>query len=148
MEEKGWLTKVSARQSFTAGHSQESMVLPLVGGCNWKRWSNQKGAAGRDIGPVAQSPRAVRQCSTLCKARKHKRRHATAQSIRTFRDFAVEDWSPVVLPTLKYATQKHYNYMLNVHLIPAFGARQLRDIRRGAAGFLSRKLASGCPGKP
>jgi len=34
--------------------------------------------------------------------------------------------------------------MLNVHLIPAFGARQLREItREEMQGFLNRKLASG-----
>jgi hypothetical protein len=50
----------------------------------------------------------------------------------------------VVLPTLKYATQKHYRYMLDVHLIPAFGKRQIRDItREELQGFLSRKLGGG-----
>jgi hypothetical protein len=66
------------------------------------------------------------------------------QAMRTFAVFVNEDWSPVVLPTLKYATQKHYQYMLNAHLIPAFGNRQLRDINREELqGFLSRKLAEG-----
>lgn len=51
---------------------------------------------------------------------------ARPQSVRTFGDFVKDDWMPVALPTLKYATQKHYWYMLDVHLIPAFGKRQLR----------------------
>lgn len=69
---------------------------------------------------------------------------ARAQSIRTFGDFVNEDWSAVILPTLKYATQKHYQYMLNVHLIPAFGNRQLRALtREELQGFLSRKLEGG-----
>jgi hypothetical protein len=55
---------------------------------------------------------------------------ARAQSIRTFGGFVKEDWSPVILPTLKYATQKHYRYMLDVHLIPAFGGKQLRALTR------------------
>ncbi|MGA3093200.1 MAG: hypothetical protein ABSD75_31780 [Terriglobales bacterium] len=55
-----------------------------------------------------------------------------------------EDWSPVVLPTLKYATPKHYRYVLDVHLIPAFGKRQIRDItREELQGFLRRKLGGG-----
>jgi hypothetical protein len=37
---------------------------------------------------------------------------------------------PVVLPTLKYATQKHYRYILDVHLVPVFGKTGLSDIRR------------------
>jgi len=69
---------------------------------------------------------------------------ARPQSVRTFRDFVKDDWSPVVLPTLKYATQKHYRYMLDVHLNPAFGQRQLRELtREELQGFLSRKLSNG-----
>jgi integrase len=69
---------------------------------------------------------------------------ARPQSIRTFGTFVKEDWTPVVLPTLKYATQKHYRYMLDVHLIPAFGERQLRELtREELQSFLSRKLNSG-----
>jgi integrase len=50
---------------------------------------------------------------------------------------------PVVLPTLKYATQKHYRYMLDVHLVPAFGKTQLRDLtREDLQSFLGRKLNS------
>ncbi len=32
---------------------------------------------------------------------------ARPQAVRTFGDFDKADWTPVVLPTLKYATQKH-----------------------------------------
>ena len=67
-----------------------------------------------------------------------------AQSIRTFGDFVKDDWMPVVLPTLKYATQKHYRYMLGVHLIPGFGKRRLRELtREELQSFLSRKLSAG-----
>ena len=69
---------------------------------------------------------------------------ARPQSVRTFGDFVKDDWTPVVLPTLKYATQKHYRYMLDVHLNPAFGQRQLRELtREELQGFLSRKLSNG-----
>jgi integrase len=51
---------------------------------------------------------------------------------------------PVILPTFKYATQKHYRYMLDVHLIPAFGKTQLRELtREELQKFLSRELSSG-----
>jgi len=46
---------------------------------------------------------------------------ARPQSTRTFSTFVNDNWIPVILPTLKYATQKHYHYMLDVHLIPTFG---------------------------
>jgi integrase-like protein len=69
---------------------------------------------------------------------------ARPQSVRTFGSFVKDDWTPVVLPTLKYATQKHYRYMLDVHLIPSFGQRQLRELtREELQSFLSRKLKGG-----
>jgi len=100
---------------------------------------------GETIGPVAQFPsrRAAMQAVSTRLAGINEGT-PRAHSVRVFREFAVEDWSPVVLPTLKYATQKHYTYMLNVHLIPALGARQLREItREELQGFINRKLASG-----
>jgi integrase len=70
--------------------------------------------------------------------------NARPQSIRTFGEFVKNDWMPVILPTFKYATQKHYRYMLDVHLIPAFGKTQLRELtREDLQKFLSRKLSSG-----
>jgi integrase len=69
---------------------------------------------------------------------------ARPTSVRTFSSFVKDDWIPVVLPTLKYATQKHYRYMLDVHLIPSFGQRQLRELtREELQSFLSRKLKDG-----
>jgi integrase len=66
------------------------------------------------------------------------------QAMRTLKDFVRKDWEPVVLPTLKYATQRHYKYVLNVHLIPAFGERRLSDISREAIqAFLTAKLRDG-----
>jgi len=69
---------------------------------------------------------------------------ARPQSVRKFGDFVKDEWTPVVLPTLKYATQKHYRYMLDVHLNPVFGQRQLRELtREELQSFLSRKLSKG-----
>ena len=66
------------------------------------------------------------------------------QAMRTLNDFVHLDWEPVVLPTLKYATQRHYKYMLGVHVIPAFGERRLPDISREAIQtFLAAKLRNG-----
>ena len=65
-------------------------------------------------------------------------------SSRTFLDYAETLWLPEVLPTLKYSTSKYYQYMLRVHLYPAFANVQLRLITRdGVQGFLSAKLRSG-----
>ena len=63
------------------------------------------------------------------------------QPTRTLKDFVQKDWEPVVLPTLKYATQKHYKYILKAHLIPAFGEFRLPDLSREAIqNFLLTKL--------
>src|SRR6266851_3673063 len=97
------------------------------------------------IGTVAEYPTRRQAMQVLSqKLRALNRGDARPQSTRTFANFVKDDWMPVILPTLKYATQKHYRYMLDVHLIPAFGKSQLRNLtREDLQGFLSRKLNSG-----
>jgi integrase len=63
---------------------------------------------------------------------------------RKFSDFVREDWQAVVLPTMKYATQRSYEYLLRVHLLPAFGDLFLGAISRETVqAFLNSKLAKG-----
>ncbi len=67
-----------------------------------------------------------------------------SQSARKFADFVRVDWEPVILPTMKYATQKSYGYFLRVHLYPAFGDLSLREIsRERIQAMLNAKLAKG-----
>jgi integrase len=66
------------------------------------------------------------------------------QSSCTLSDFVHRTWFPEVLPTLKYPSKKHYQYIVNVHMIPAFGDMQLRLIsRESVQSFLNGKLRSG-----
>ena len=66
------------------------------------------------------------------------------QSSLTLERFVRENWEPVILPTLKYATQRHYQYMLKVHILPAFGNTKLRELsRQGIQTFLLGKLQQG-----
>lgn len=66
------------------------------------------------------------------------------QSTRCYADYIAQDWAPVALPTLKYPTQKHYRYILDVHLVPAFGKVKLSDIKREwIQSFLASKFAAG-----
>ena len=66
------------------------------------------------------------------------------QSARKFSDFVREDWEPVMLPTMKYATQKSYAYFLRVHLIPALGEISLREIsREPIQRLINAKLTAG-----
>jgi len=97
------------------------------------------------IGTVADLPTRRKAMQVLSqKLKAVNSDDARPQSVRTFGDFVKNEWMPVILPTLKYATQKHYRYMLDLHLIPAFGNRQLRELtREELQGFLSRKLKGG-----
>jgi hypothetical protein len=66
------------------------------------------------------------------------------QSNCTFSEFVQRNWMPELLPTLKYSSKKHYEYIVNFHLIPAFGDMQLRLISRELIqSFLGGKLRSG-----
>ena len=66
------------------------------------------------------------------------------QAARTFREYVEGSWLPEVLPTLKHSTQNHYQYIVNVHLLPAFGDLQLRLISRDMVqSFIAAKLRSG-----
>jgi hypothetical protein len=116
----------------------------------WEDVIQANGALGRlrrseVIGTVAEYPtrrQAMQVLSQKLRALNHG--DARPQSTRTFANFVKDYWMPGILPTLKYATQKHYRYMLDVHLIPAFGKSQLRNLtREDLQGFLSRKLNSG-----
>lgn len=61
----------------------------------------------------------------------------------SFRSF-VQEWEEQVHPTLKYATQEHYKYVVNSHLLPVFGDVQLRLIsRESIQRFLADKLKEG-----
>jgi len=63
---------------------------------------------------------------------------------RKFIDFVRVDWEPVMLPTMKYATQKSYAYFIRVHLIPVLGDFRLQDINREPIQtMLNAKLATG-----
>lgn len=65
------------------------------------------------------------------------------QSSCTFREFVQDTWLPEVLPTLKYSSQKHYEYLIRVHLLPALGEVHLRVIsREGRVQGLSNTLHS------
>jgi len=63
------------------------------------------------------------------------------QSCHSLAKYAENGWLPSILPTLKYSTQQHYQYVLRVHLNPEFGETQLRLISRDMVQkFLFRKF--------
>ena len=65
------------------------------------------------------------------------------RSCCSFRSF-VQEWEAQAHPSLKYATQAHYKYVVNTHLLPVFGNVQLRLIsRESIQTFLAEKLKQG-----
>ncbi|MGB8063100.1 MAG: site-specific integrase [Candidatus Sulfotelmatobacter sp.] len=65
------------------------------------------------------------------------------RSCCSFRSF-VQEWEAQAHPTLKYATQEHYKYVVNSHLLPVFGNVQLRLISRESIQmFLANKVKEG-----
>jgi integrase len=65
------------------------------------------------------------------------------RSCCSFRSF-VQEWEPQAFPTLKYATQEHYKYVVHSHLLPVFGNVQLRLVsRESIQTFLAGKLKEG-----
>ncbi len=116
----------------------------------WEDIIQPDGAIGRMrrsevIGAVAELPTRRRAMQVLSeRLRSVNTGSHRPQSTRTFSEFVRSDWEPVVLPTLKYATQLHYSYLFNTHLIHAFGDQRLCDISREAIqAFLTAKLRSG-----
>jgi integrase len=66
------------------------------------------------------------------------------QSTWTLKSFIQDRWLPDVLPTIKYSTQKHYGYIVKIHLIPTLGEMQLRLItRESVQSLLTSKRRSG-----
>jgi integrase len=62
----------------------------------------------------------------------------------TFGSFVAEQFEPGILPTLKYATQKSYRFLLRKHLLPRFRDCRLCDIRRAEIQqYLIDKLKHG-----
>ena len=66
------------------------------------------------------------------------------QSNRTLADFAEIEWTPTILPTLKFSTQRQYKFILKTHLLPELGRIGLCDLRReDLQTFLTRKTQTG-----
>jgi len=65
------------------------------------------------------------------------------RSCCSFRSF-IQEWEEQALPTLKYATQEHYKYVVHYHLLPRFGDVQLRFIsRESIQSFIAEKMRQG-----
>jgi len=97
------------------------------------------------IGSVAELP-SRRQAERVMARRMQRVNSALCSSrpVRRFADFVRDDWEPVMLPTMKYATQKSYRYFVRAHLIPALGDLALPEIsRQQIQAMLNAKLADG-----
>ena len=93
------------------------------------------------IGNVADLP--TRRDAELILSSKLRHLNSTnyhPRSCCSLRDF-VEEWKTQALPALKYASQQHYEYIIETHLLPTFGNIQLRLIsRESIQALLASKL--------
>ena len=130
---------------FVRGKRQHGWVARC-----WEDVIQPDGALGRIrkaevIGTLAELPtkRMARQVLTERLGMLNNGRQRPQSSL-TLEQFVREHWEPVMLHTLKYATQKHYQYVLKVHILPAFRNTWLREFsRQGIQTFLLGKLRDG-----
>lgn len=96
------------------------------------------------LGTVAELPtRRDAELVLSDRLRQMNSSHYHPRSCCSLRDF-VQEWKAQALPALKYATQKHYEYVIDIHLLPAFGNIQLRLIsRESVQNFLANKFKQG-----
>jgi len=97
------------------------------------------------LGPVSEIA-GRREARRLLDARLNpvnKRQHHP-ESTMLFSKFVADCFEPGVLPTLKFATQEIYSFLLRKHLIPRFGGHRLCDISRvEIQRYLLEKLKQG-----
>lgn len=95
------------------------------------------------LGLVSEIP-TRREAQTLLDQRLRAINQGTfrPQSQVTFKQFALEQFEPVMLPTLKFSTARNYRHLVRRHLLPAFGERQLCQIERvHVQAFINDKMA-------
>src|ERR1700720_3528123 len=143
--------KLARNRSFQRGSLFQRGKRNKVWGGRW--WEETIDGEGKPVrvrrseilGEVAEL-RSERQAAKILTQRMKDINgdHYSFLATRKFVDFVRVDWEPVMLPTMKYATQKSYAYFLRVHLIPALGDFRLRDIdREPIQTVLNAKLATG-----
>ena len=96
------------------------------------------------LGPAVQISRVEAEQQLAARVGQVNREFGRPRTFCTFQEFVQKDWEPVILPTLKFATQKSYRYALRAHLVPTLGDSLLRNIRRDSVqAFLGLKLKAG-----
>ncbi len=66
------------------------------------------------------------------------------QSVMLFRDYVEDEWSSLILPTLKLSTRRSYRSFLGKHIFPFFGERRLREISKmEVQRFVTEKFRQG-----
>jgi integrase len=143
--------KLARKKSFQRGSLFQRGKRNKVWVARW--WEEMIDGQGKSVrirrsevlGEVAELP-SQRQATKLLAQRMQRINgdQYSPQATRKFADFVRVEWEPVMLPTMKYATQKSYAYFLRVHLIPALGDFRLQEISRGPIqAMLNAKLAKG-----
>ncbi len=133
---KGKEATVNSRRRFQSGSLfKRGRRRKVWVGRWWEDTLMPDGTLGRMrkavvLGPVSDIPTRVE-----AKKRLEERLRAInqgtfrPQSQLTFREFALEQFEPAMLPTLKFSTQRNYRHFLRRHFLPAFGDQRLCDLQ-------------------
>lgn len=139
-----------ARRRYQKGSLRKRGRRSPVWELQWRQdYINADGSIGRRletriIGPVAAMTKRQAQKAAEEILRPLNLGKLRPESALTLREFVDRYFIPNALPTLKISTQKRYRQILNIHLLPAFGATRLMDLPTVAVQrFVLDKMAAG-----
>jgi integrase len=96
------------------------------------------------LGTVSELSKREAQNLLEDRLRPVNRGRAVPRSNITFRRFVEDEFKPLVLPTLKFATREIYTLLLDKHLLPRFGEECMADIATPEVQrFVLEKLKQG-----
>jgi len=96
------------------------------------------------LGTVSELSKREAQNLLEDRLRPVNRGRAVPRSNITFRRFVEDEFRPLVLPTLKFATREIYTLLLDKHLLPRFGEECMADIATPEVQrFVLEKLKQG-----
>lgn len=145
----GWLPNMARRRYQKGSIRKRGKRNPVWELQWWEDYIREEGSIGRRresaiLGYVAEMTLRQARKSAEERLRPINEGKAVPHSTLKLQAFVDQFFIALVFPTLKISTQKRYRSTLNVHLLPAFGERRLRDI--GTADlqrFVLQKFAHG-----
>ena len=95
---------------------------------------------GETLGLVRTITRQIARSILNQKLRAEHHNRRWPQSVSSFSEFVEKEWRPNAALAVKKSTMKFYNFQLERHIIPAFGASSLGEVNRNRIESLLSKL--------